>query len=229
MSVTLYTFNAYLEQQSIWDGTCGYHAIKNTLNLMYLLNEYHITHPTYQFSDILEDGQFICRLNNTDLSNRARSYYMKLTNGATSTTLNNLKDIIKTVDNNNNLYFWDIYEERATLIKLVNEKVVGVYGTIVYYEDSFCKHWYGCVFDIMPDKIYIYLLDSFSLIWPHSKALYDKVLTSFNFKEINYEHNYSKLLIYAYKIYQLMLFVIVYFIIIYALLSIFIKWRKNIM
>lgn len=222
---TIFTWNIYLEIQYIWDGTCGYHAIKNTLNLMYLLNEYNNTFThNYTFKKLLHEDQFINKLNNRDLSGQARNYYIKLNDGHKSTNVNQLKNIINNIDKNNNFYFWDIYEERSELIRLISNNIKGIYGCVIYYEDFFCKHWYGLVIDIQED-VNIHILDSYGIIWPHTKHLH-QVLKDLNIKEFEYDNNYSKLLTYSYKVYQLMIFVIVYFIIIYAIIMLYIKIKQ---
>jgi hypothetical protein len=221
---TIFCWNKYLETQYIWDGTCGYHAIKNTLNLIYLLNTYHQTSSiiNYNINDLLVDCQFIDKLNNRT-SVEARNYYIKLNDGKKSTNVNQLKHVINHVDKNNNMYFWDIYDERSELIRLVANKNVGIYGCIIYYEDFLCRHWYGLVIDIISNKtINVHLLDSFGVIFPHSHHLH-QILWALNLKNIKYDTNYSKLMTYSYKAYQLMIFIIVYFVIIYGVALLLIR------
>lgn len=227
MEVYLYTWNNYLETQYIWDGTCGYHALKNTLNMMYILNDYHLTNDNYIIDDLLNNKNICNKLNNYKSSNISRNYYIMLSDGLKSTNVYDLKNISDHIDKNNNLYFWDIYEDRSNLIKIIKNNIIGVYGVIIYYEDLLCKHWYGCVIDIMKNKIVIHLLDSYSLIWPHTNKLYIDFLDHFNFQNnIIIEKSYSKLLIYSYKIYQLSIFIFVYFIIFYAIILLVIKFKK---
>ena len=216
---TIFYWNNYLETQYIWDGTCGYHAIKNTLNLMYLLNEYHITSSVnnYSFNDLLVNSHFIHKLKNYDLSGQARNYYIKLNNGYKSTNVGQLKYVNENVDKNNNLYFWDIYEEKSELVRLITNRIKGTYGCIVYYEDILCKHWYGILFDVLDNsEVNIHLLDSFGMIWPDSEHL-NQIIRAFNLKNVIYDVNYSKLLTHSYKAYQLIVFIVVYFILLYGI------------
>jgi hypothetical protein len=208
-------WNNYLTQQYLWDGTCGYHAVNNTLNIMHFLNKYHLIYKNlYTFDTLLEyASNDITTIKMTD---SIRNYYLYLNNGNKRTTVFDLIKLNNKVDNNNLLFFWDDYQDRNKIVSLIQNKIDGVYGIIIYYGKWWVKHWFGIVIDIKHNTINVHLVDSFSLIWPHTTEL-KEILDDLNLP-VEWPNNYYRLMIYSYKIYQCVLFIFVYFVIIYAIL-----------
>jgi len=213
-----YIWNNYLPSQYLWDGTCGYHAINNTLNILYLLNKYHLSSSDYDMNILLlEYNQYNYCYNNHHL----RNYFIHINSGKKSTNVSDLKKINKTFDNNNKLYFWNDYDDKIKIKSLINYKINGTFGIIIYHQEWWVKHWYGLVIDIVNNNINVHLLDSFNIIFPWKKQLND-ILKEINLS-IQWTNKYERSMVYCYKIYQSILFIVVYFIIIYGLFSVLIK------
>lgn len=212
-----YLWNKYLPPQYLWDGTCGYHAIKNTLNMMYLLNEYRLNNNKmkYTFNDLLNNKLFY-KLNDTNTLYLSRNSYIKLNNGIKTTKLLDLKHINEHVDKYNNLYFWDHYLDRQKINSLIKNKINGVYGIIIYHSEWWIKHWYGLVIDINNENINIHVLDSFKAIWPYKDEL-KYIFKTLELDEIIWKNNYSRLETYIYRLCEFMILLIICFIIIYIL------------
>jgi hypothetical protein len=111
-----------------------------------------------------------------------------------------------------------LYEDKIKIKSLINNKINGTFGIIIYHKEWWVKHWYGLIVDIFNNNIYIHLLDSFNIIFPYKNEL-NIVLKEINLS-VNWYNNYNRLMIYGHKTYQSCLFIIVYFVIIYGLLYI---------
>ena len=213
-----YIWNNYLSSQYLWDGTCGYHAINNTLNMIHLLNKYHLYNEDYNFDTLLE---YYHQNNGCHITHQLRNYFINLNGGKKSTNINDLKNINKLFDNHNKLYFWNDYHDKIKIKLLIDNKINGIFGIIIYHREWWVKHWYGLVIDIINNETNVHLLDSFNIIFPWKYQLND-ILNEINLS-VNWYNKYDRLMIYGYKSYQSILFVIVYFVIIYGLLLVLLK------
>lgn len=225
MSTTGYILNNFLPQQYLWDGTCGYHAINNTLNIIYSLNKYHIINynEPYTFNSFINSNEFYNK-HNPQITELSRNYYIYLNKGLKSTYNYDLININNLVNKNNKLYFWDLYSDKVKIKSLINNNIPGIFGIIIFHNEWWVKHWYGIVIDINYGTKKIYIIDNFSIIWS------DKIELINIFKELNlnveWYHSYNKPMIYLYKIYQALLFIFVYFIIIYGIILLLVKYNK---
>ena len=222
-----YIWNAYLPQQYLWDGTCGYHAIKNTINLTYVLNKYHIDYPNnnYQFNDLLLYNN-TNHLTNININELSRNYYIYLNNGIKYASEDDLINIKNKINKNNKIYFWNKYEDKMKIKSLIENNIDGIFGIIIHHNDILFKHWYGIVIDINNNNKKLHLLDSYGVIHQTKKQFID-VLTDLNIT-IQWKNYYNQNISYIYKIYQSLLFIIVYFIIIYGIIYYFDKCKKHI-
>jgi hypothetical protein len=213
-----YIWNNYLPSQYLWDGTCGYHAINNTMNILHIINKHHLLSKTNNnFNQLLTEY----KQNNINfITHHLRNYFIYLNSGKKSTTIRDLKNINHIFNGYNKLYFWNLYEDKIKIKSLIDNKINGTFGIIIYHKEWWVKHWYGLIVDIVNQNIYIHLLDSFNIIFPYKNEL-NNILKEINLS-VNWHNNYNRLMIYGYKTYQSCLFIIVYFIIIYGLLYVLI-------
>lgn len=228
MSINGYIWNQYLPHQYIWDRTCGYHAVKNTINIINMINDFYIKNKTNNDNNYF--NQLLCHYNKSDFNNKqqlelARNYYVYLNNGAIATNVNNLLNIKNNILTDNKIYFWNFYEDRVRIKSLINNKVNGVFGFIVPFIDSIFKHWYGVVIDIKNNIINLHLLDSFGIINKNTSEL-NEILQELNI-DIKWNNYYNQYMSYLYKVYQVILFVVVYFVIIYGVLFLYDNLRKS--
>lgn len=220
-----YIWNNYLPAQYLWDGTCGYHAINNTLNMIHLLNKYHLTETkiktNYNFDKLLSYRQQNTNNNNCHITHQLRNYFIHLNSGKKSTNINDLKNINKLFDNQNKLYFWNDYNDKIKIKLLIDNKINSTFGIIIYHSEWWVKHWYGLVIDIVDNNINVHLLDSFNIMFPYKLEL-NNILKEINLS-VQWTNKYERLMIYGHKTYQSILFIVVYFVIIYGLLSLLTK------
>jgi len=221
-----YIWNSYLPQQYLWDSTCGYHAIKNTINLTSILNKLYIDKPNYDYS--FNDLLFFYNSNSNNdkkLLELSRNYYIYLNNGVKYASIDNLSLVKDTVNKDNKLYFWDKYEDKQKIKLLINNNVEGIFGFIVYHNDLLVNHWYGIIVDINNNNKNIHLLDSYGIIHQQKKQ-FNEIMNELNIVII-WKNKYSQSMSYLYKLYQACLFVFVYFIIIYAIIYLIDSYRKS--
>ena len=214
-----YIWNKYLPQQYIWDSTCGYHAIKNTINFTSMLNDFYTKNRSnyHSFNDLLSYYNSNDN-NNENVLALARDYYLSLNNGIKYASLDNLINVKNNVNKDNKLYFWDVYDDKVKIKSLINNNVNGVFGFIIYHSELLVNHWYGVVIDINNDKKNIHLLDSYGIIYP-KKTQFDEILNDLNIN-VNWLNKYSQTMSYVYKFEQAVYFILYYFIVIYAVLYI---------
>lgn len=213
MDVNGFIWNNYLQSQYLWDGTCGYHAINNTLNLMHLINNFKMLNLPYDFITLLK------QYNTANYHNAKymKNYFIYLNNGKKRTTLNDLQNIKKIMYSDDKLYFWNSYDDKIKIKYLINNKINGTFGIVIYHNEWWVKHWYGLVIDIDKTTINVNVVDSFNLIFPYKNEL-KNILNEMNISNVKWHNKYSQFIIYSYKIYQCIIFITVYFMIIYALL-----------
>jgi hypothetical protein len=205
-----YIWNNYLPQQYLWDGTCGYHAITNTLNILHLLND----NKANEFNELIK--KYKCQ-NDNDLGNQIRNLFIGLNDGKKDTKLIDLKNINNFYDSDNKIYYWDNYQDKIKIKSLIDNKINGTFGIIIYHQQWWIKHWYGLVINIYSDNIDVHLLDSFSNIWADKYEL-NNILEEMKLN-VNWYNKYDVVLIYGYKLYQVIMFFVVFFVFFYGLIQ----------
>jgi hypothetical protein len=206
-----YVWNNYLPQQYLWDGTCGYHAITNVLNILHLLND----NNNNEFNELIK--KYKCS-NSYYTSNQIRNYFIYLNGGKKDTKLLDLKNVNIFYDKDNKIYYWDNYNDKIKIKSLINNKINGTFGIIIYHQQWWIKHWYSLVINIYGDNIDIHLLDSFSNIWSDKYEL-NNILKEIKLN-VKWNNKCDKLVIYGYKLYQAIIFFVVFFVFFYGLIQI---------
>lgn len=219
-----YILNNYLPQQYLWDGTCGYHAINNTLNVINSLNKYYIILQNQQinFNSFINSNIF-SEIDDTEVNESIRNYYIYLNDGLKRTHLNDLYNLNEKIDKGNKLYFWNLYNDKVKIKSLINNNIPGIFGIIIFHKEWWVKHWYGIVIDINNGQKNIYIVDNFSIIWTDTLFL-KQILNELDL-DVKWNGKFNKIMIYSYKLYQVILFVFIYFVFIYGILLCIQKYK----
>ena len=73
IKLTCYTWNSYLPRQDLFDSTCGYHAIRNGINMLKLLNDNNIKSKNY-VSNIKKTKNYKLLISEKELNKELNNY-----------------------------------------------------------------------------------------------------------------------------------------------------------
>jgi hypothetical protein len=174
IKLTCHTWNSYLPKQELFDSTCGYHAIRNGINMLKLLNDNNIKSKNYVYN--------IKRTKNYKLLISKKELNKELNNYMTIYKSNKLckDDLIKIANNFYNLnnvfitYLDDKILSKEELIRLEDIKRKKSYKVcfIFYINDiNLVKHWVPIVFDKRGNDVKLHILDSYNYVWFGDKKL----------------------------------------------------------
>ena len=174
IKLTCYTWNSYLPKQELFDSTCGYHAIRNGLCMLKLLDENKIMNNNY-VNDIKRTKNYKLLVSESELKKDLKNY-MEIHKS------NKLckKDLLRIANNFYNLnYFFISYLDdkilsNEELIRLGDIKKKKSYKIcfIFYVNDiNLIKHWVPIVLDKRGNDVKLHILDSYNYVWFGDKKL----------------------------------------------------------
>ena len=174
IKLTCYTWNSYLPKQELFDSTCGYHALRNGICMLKLLNENRIRNKNYVY-DIKKTKNYKLLVSESELEKDLRNY-MKIYKS------NKLckQDLLKIATNFHNLNYFFIsylggkFLSNEELIRLEEIKMKKSYKIcfIFYVNDiNLVKHWVPVVLDKVGNDVRLHILDSYNYVWFGDKNL----------------------------------------------------------
>ena len=169
------TLNLKLTPEGVFDSTCGYHALRNGVKMLNLLDNL----------DLKINKNYLNKINNcfemSDLKSKNSllqdiSIYKNIFNSNLLSRLD-LKKIVKKLNLGKNLYI--IYPESESVFDVIGKKILksklkrnNYRFCIIYFEQYFAMtHWVPVIFDKNKDNLYIHILDSYDYVWYGNKML----------------------------------------------------------
>jgi len=174
IKLTCHTWNSYLPKQGLFDSTCGYHAIRNGVNMLKILNESKIDQNNY-ISSIKKTKKYKKLISESELNKDINNYKNIYKNNQLSK-----QDLLKIAgsfyDLNNFFitYLDDKFLSDEELIRLNYLKKKEIYKIcfIIYINDvNLVKHWVPIVLDKNGNDIKLHILDSYNYVWFGDKKL----------------------------------------------------------
>lgn len=174
IKLTCHTWNSYLPKQGLFDSTCGYHAIRNGVNMLKILNESKIDQNNY-ISSIKKTKKYKKLISESELNKDINNYKNIYKNNQLSK-----QDLLKIAgsfyDLNNFFitYLDDKFLSDEELIRLNYFKKKEIYKIcfIIYINDvNLVKHWVPIVLDKNGNDIKLHILDSYNYVWFGDKKL----------------------------------------------------------
>tara|TARA_Y100000992_G_C21197853_1_gene458853 strand:+ start:89 stop:775 length:687 start_codon:yes stop_codon:yes gene_type:complete len=169
------TLNIKLPPEGVFDSTCGYHALRNGVKMLKLLDNL----------DLKINKNYLNKINNCFEMNDLKSKNSLLQdieiykNVYKSSLLSrsDLKRINKKLKLSKNLYI--IYPESESVFDAIGKKKLtaklkrnNYRFCIIYFEQYFAMtHWVPVIFDKNKDNLYIHILDSYDYVWYGNKML----------------------------------------------------------
>ena len=172
--LTCYTWNSYLPKQELFDSTCGYHAIRNGIYMLKLLDENKIKNNNY-VNDIKKTKNYKLLVSESELKNDLRNYMQIYKSNKLCK-----QDLLKIATNFHKLnYFFVSYLDnkilsKDELIRLEGIKKKKSYKIcfIFYVNDiNLVKHWVPIVLDKRGNDVKLHILDSYNYVWFGNKKL----------------------------------------------------------
>ena len=174
IKLTCYTWNSYLPKQGLFDSTCGYHALRNGICMLKLLNENKIRSKNY-INDIKSTKNYKLLISESELEKDLKNYM-----GIYKSNKLCKQDLLKIATNFHKLnYFFVSYLDekilsKEELIRLEDIKRKKSYKIcfIFYVNDiNLVKHWVPVVLDKTGNDVRLHILDSYSYVWFGDKKL----------------------------------------------------------
>jgi hypothetical protein len=174
IKLTCHTWNSYLPKQGLFDSTCGYHAIRNGISMLKLLNENKIQYKNY-VSSIKETKNYKLLISERDLNKDLHNYVQIYKSNKLCK-----QDLLKIAGNFYNLnnvfitYLDNEFLSKEELIRLNDIKRKRMYKIcfIFYVNDiNLVKHWVPIVLDKNGNDIKLHILDSYNYVWFGDKKL----------------------------------------------------------
>ena len=168
IKITCHTWNSFLPKQDLFDSTCGYHAIRNGISMLKLLNENKIQYKNY-VSSIKKTKNYKMLLSEQHLNKDINNYKNIYKNNQLSK-----QDLLKIAGSFYNLnnffitYLDDKFLSDEELIRLNDFKRKRSYKIcfIIYINDiNLVKHWVPIVLDKNGNDVKLHILDSYNYIW----------------------------------------------------------------
>lgn len=174
IKLTCHTWNSFLPKQGLFDSTCGYHALRNGISMLKLLNENKIK-PNNYVSSIKKTRNYKLLISEHEL-NKDLHNYMEIYK-SNKLCKQDLLKIAGSFYNLNNFfitYLDDKFLSDEELIRLDNFKRKRSYKIcfIIYINDiNLVKHWVPIVLDKNGDDVRLHILDSYNYVWFGDKKL----------------------------------------------------------
>lgn len=174
IKLTCHTWNSYLPKQGLFDSTCGYHAIRNGISMLNLLNENKIN-DKYYISGIKKTKNYKLLISENELNKNLSNYK----NIYKSNKLCK-KDLLRIASNFHNLnqvfisYLDSDFLSQDEIIRLNSLKKKKSYKIcfIIYVNDiNLIKHWVPIVLDKNNNNVKLHILDSYNYVWFGDKKL----------------------------------------------------------
>lgn len=174
IKLTCHTWNSYLPKQGLFDSTCGYHAIRNGISMLKLLNENKIEYKNY-VSSIKETKNYKLLISERELNKDLHNYVQIYKSNKLCK-----QDLLKIAGNFYNLnnvfitYLDNEFLSKEELIRLNDIKRKRMYKIcfIFYVNDiNLVKHWVPIVLDKNGNNIKLHILDSYNYVWFGDKKL----------------------------------------------------------
>ena len=174
IKLTCHTWNSFLPKQGLFDSTCGYHAIRNGIRMLKLLNENKIQNKNY-VSSIKKTRSYKLLISEHELNKDLHNYIEIYKNNQLSK-----QDLLKIASNFYNLnnffitYLDDKFLSDEELIRLDDFKRKHSYKIcfIIYVNDiNLVKHWVPIVLDKNGNDVRLHILDSYNYVWFGDKKI----------------------------------------------------------
>lgn len=213
VNIKIHNWNLILNNESILDNTCGYHALLNGNFMINMLLDNNIKIDQYYINNI---RKIFYKNYNLDNFNNQMSKLMTFIDRP-SLSKNDLEYLINKGKLSNNIFIYvnGIYNnELNEIIMQKNYKIC-----IIFFRDYLCffKHWIPIVIDKQENDIYIHILDSFHLIWWGDKILNEILYLCFK-EKYNNKIISSKILFFIIKFFELFFIIFVFTFICYGII-----------
>ena len=164
-----YTWNKYLPEQKLIDGTCSFHSLRNINYMIKILSDIKTYNNSSYITKIKKNTNFNKLISikqlNTDLNFLIDNNNLRL-NGK------QLKKIIKKKGLSQNIfpvYFKDctsqFYHDDLNLINKIIKKKSYIIGFNLFVKRLNIKHWCPVIIDKKDNIINVHIVDSYNMTW----------------------------------------------------------------
>lgn len=161
MNVNCFNWNYIVPKQYIWESTCGYHAIRNSIimyTILISINKYN--NRKEYINQISKNVNFNNLLSEQELNYEIKKY-KKILNKKADINSDDIKTIFNIIQPSFPINI--IYDFKNHNLKLLNNdiKVLIVYRQKMH----FSRHWIPVIIQKMNNNINIHIIDSFESTW----------------------------------------------------------------